>query len=70
MVHTDFSCKDGGVHTDFSIKLVLHTDFSHKDGVVHRDSSYKVDVVQGGTHGLLQNTCGKSPKKKLDKNMD
>ena len=95
-MHTYFSCKDGWVHTDFSIKLVLHTGFFSHCGVVHTHFCYKVGVVhtifpckvgclaiphiwfhlaracgpqtcsgtgatwlRGGTHGLLQNICGK-----------
>ena len=56
MLHTDFSHKDGGVQTDFSMTLVcctqilllcgvVCTDFSHKDGVVDTDFSYKNGVV-------------------------
>ena len=56
MVHTDFSCKDGGVHTALSIKLVRCTQifltkmvganrFFYKIGVLHTDFSYKDGVL-------------------------
>ena len=52
-MHAYFSCKDGGVHTDVSIKLVRCTHiffsqrwwgahrFFYKIGVLHTDFSHK-----------------------------